>query len=90
MKLSTINKIVGAILERGFVEAYIEQDKKKAEDIRLGSIEVANEAAIYLMTALICDLDGIDKAMKYFCGPHKDDEYTKFLTEVVLPSESES
>lgn len=90
MKVSTINQIVEAIIQRGFAEAYIEPDKDKAEAIKKGSVEVANEAAIYLMTALICDLDGIDKAMKYFCGPHKDDEYTQFLTEVVLPSESES
>lgn len=88
MKLSTINQIVEAILQRGFAEAYIEPDKEKSEAIKKGSVEVANEAAIYLMAALICDLDGIDKAMEYFCGPHKDDEYTKFLNEVVFQSES--
>ena len=88
MKLVTINQIVEAILQRGLSEAYAEPDKEKSEAIKKGSVEVANEAAIYLMTALICDLDGIDKAMEYFCGTHKDDEYTKFIKEVVLPSES--
>lgn len=70
MKLSTINLIVESILEQG-------GDKAKV---------VANEATIYLKTALICEeLQGIDKAMEYFTGTHSEDEYKEFRTETISP-----
>lgn len=40
---------------------------------------VANEATIYLKTALICEAEGIEKAMEYFKGFHSEDEYKDFL-----------
>ena len=71
MKLSTINQIVEGILEKG-------GDKAKP---------VANEATIYLKTALICEHSGIDEAMKYFTSTHSEDEYKEWLTSVVDPRE---
>ena len=73
MKLSTINLIVESILE----DAETPSEKQRV-------IPIANEATIYLKTALICDLQGIDKAMGYFHGNHTMDEYKEFRTEVVL------
>lgn len=73
MKLSTINLIVESILE----EADTPSEKQRL-------IPIANEATIYLKTALICESQGIDKAMAYFKGNHTMDEYKEFRTEVVL------
>lgn len=72
MKLSTINLIVESILE----DADTPSEKQRV-------IPIANEATIYLKTALICELQGIDKAMEYFYGDHTMDEYKEFRTEVV-------
>lgn len=77
MKLSTINLIVESILE--------DADTNPSERQRL--IPIANEATIYLKTALICEDRGIDEAMKYFAGGHTMDEYKEFRTEVVLGGE---
>lgn len=76
MKLSTINLIVESILE----DAETPSEKQRV-------IPIANEATIYLKTALICELQGIDKAMEYFKGNHTMDEYKEFRTEVVLGGE---
>ena len=73
MKLSTINLIVESILEQG-------GDKAKV---------VANEATIYLKTALICEQAGIDEAIKYFTGTHSEDEYKEWQTSIVAPREME-
>ena len=72
MKLSTINQIVEAILA-----------EYKGNDNREAYCAVANEATIYLKTALICESDGIDKAMEYFKGWHSQGEYQEFMTSVV-------
>lgn len=72
MKISTINQIVEAILA-----------EYKGNDDRETYNKVANEATIYLKTALICENDGIDKAMEYFKGWHSEDEYQEFRTSVV-------
>lgn len=64
----TIVKLVEAILSR-FGEREPENSKI-----------VANEATIYLKTALICERRGIDKAMEYFMGTHQDDEYLEYMT----------
>lgn len=79
MKLSTINLIVEGILS----DADSPSDKQRL-------IPIANEATIYLKTALICELQGIDKAMAYFKGDHSMNEYKEFLTEVILPSENKN
>lgn len=76
MKLSTINLIVESILE----DAENPSEKQRV-------IPIANEATIYLKTALICELQGIDKAMEYFHGNHTMDEYKEFRTEVMLGGE---
>lgn len=76
MKLSTINQIVEAILA-----------EYKGKDDRETYNKVANEATIYLKTALICENDGIDKAMEYFKGWHSEDEYQEFRTSVVSPED---
>lgn len=76
MKLSTINQIVEAILA-----------EYKGKDERETCNKIANEATIYLKTALICEDNGIDKAMEYFKGWHSEDEYQEFRTNVVSPEE---
>jgi len=76
MKLSTINQIVEAILA-----------EYKGNDDRETYNKVANEATIYLKTALICENDGIDKAMEYFKGWHSQVEYRDFLTGVISQEE---
>ena len=70
MKLSTINQIVEAILamENGANKIIVER--------------IANEATIYLKTALICESEGIDKAMEYYTGWHSEDEFQEFRTGV--------
>ena len=72
MKLSTINQIVEWILEYG-------DQREPALTAQL----LANEAAIYLKTALICESEGIDKAMEYFMSNHPEDEYQEFRTGVI-------
>lgn len=69
-EISTIKQIVEAIL-----------NQPTSDENRLKVI--ANEAAIYYRTALICEDKGIDKAMAYFTGTHHDDEYQDFRTSMV-------
>ena len=76
MKLSTINQIVEAILA-----------EYKGNDDRETYNKVANEATIYLKTALICENGDIDEAMEYFKGWHSEDEYQEFRTSVVSPED---
>ena len=84
MKLSTINLIVESILE----DAENPSEKQRVMPIaKQRVIPIANEATIYLKTALICELQGIDKAMEYFHGNHTMDEYKEFRTEVMLGGE---
>lgn len=78
LKLGTINQIVEAILAEYKGDA-------EAEAINM----IANEATIYFKTALICESRGIDEAMKYFKGFHRQDEYKEFLTQVVDPRDLE-
>ena len=79
MKLSTINQIVEAILSQ--TNSNI---KLPHEDVREATFkQLANEAAIILKTALICEDKGIEEAMKYYNGTHTEDEYEEFRTSVV-------
>lgn len=71
MKLSTINQIVEAILDMEY------------GDNKVVAGRIANEATIYLKTAMICESNGIDKAMEYFTGTHSEDEYQEFRTGVI-------
>ena len=68
-KLTTINQIVEAILGDSDFD---EPERKK----------LANEATIWLKTAMLCEDVGIDNAMEYFNSWHSDDEYREFQTEV--------
>ena len=70
MKLGTINQVVEAILEM------------EDGNIKITTERIANEATIYLKTALICENTGIDEAMEYFTGTHSDDEFQEFRTGV--------
>lgn len=70
IKLSTINQIIEAIIT--------EAPGKKHKEI------LANEAVIYYKTAMICENKGIDAAMKYYLGPHGEDEYQEFRTSIEL------
>lgn len=71
MKLTTINLIIESI-----------NDEYGGT---LAGEQIANDAVIYLKTALICEHEGIDKAMEYFKGPHTADEWQEFRTSVVSP-----
>ena len=76
MKLTTINLIVQSIYDK--ISDTADMDEKRQ------LYDIANEATIYLRTALICeDGGGIDKAMEYFFGPHLDTEYKEWLTGVI-------
>lgn len=70
IEVSTIKQIVEAIL-----------NQPTSDENRLKVI--ANEAAIYYRTALICEDKGIDKAMAYFTGTHTANEYQDFRTSMV-------
>lgn len=70
IEVSTIKQIVEAIL-----------DQPTGDKDRLKII--ANEAAIYYRTALICEDKGIDEAMAYFLGTHIEDEYQDFRMSLV-------
>lgn len=72
MKLSTINLIVQSIIDDA--ELGMRAQRK----------HIANEATIYLKAALICEMAGIDEAMKYLQGPHTAFEYQEWLTGVTL------
>lgn len=84
IKLSTINQIVEAILDDGFKAAYKEDNDRISQDILDKAYRVANEATIYLKTALICEDRGIDEAMQYFNGTHSEDECEEFRTSMTL------
>ena len=68
MKRSTVNKVVGIIL-----------DQEHLEDRKAALKRQANEATIVLKTALICEDKGIDEAMKYYDGTHSEIEYEEFI-----------
>lgn len=70
MKRSTVTKVVGIIL-----------DQKHLEDREAALKRQANEATIILKTALICENEGIDEAMKYYNGTHSEIEYKEFIGE---------
>lgn len=74
IEASTIKQIVGAILD---------QPTGDKDSLKI----IANEAAIYYKTAMICEDKGIDKAMKYFTGTHNEDEYQEFRTSMTLGDE---
>lgn len=40
---------------------------------------LANEAAIYYKTALICESQGVAEALEYYKGTHDEEEYKDFL-----------
>ena len=79
MKLSTINQIVEAILSQTKSDT-----KLPHEDVREATFKrMANEATIILKTAMICESNGIDEAMKYYNGTHSENEYQEYRTGVV-------
>lgn len=96
MKLTTINQVVQALYDKGVAEAKHDargalEGKELYEHIYNEKLDqykqIANEATIYLKTALICEDRGIDKAMEYLEGTHTADEYAEYLTSVVDPKE---
>lgn len=68
MKRSTVTKVVGIIL-----------DQKHLEDREATLKRQANEATIILKTALICENEGVDKAIEYYEGTHSEIEYEDFI-----------
>lgn len=79
MKLSTINQVVEGILDLRNSGISLPH-----EDVREDTFKrMANEATIYLKTALICEQSGIEKAMEYFNGWHSEDEFEEWRTSVM-------
>lgn len=70
MKLSTINKMVEAIIAETPGNKYAKES-------------AANRAVIILKTAMVCEDKGIDKAMEYYFGTHTQDEFQEFRTSVI-------
>ena len=70
LKLSTINQKVEAIIAET-------PGSKQTKEMR------ANSAVIVLKTAMICEDEGIDKAMEYYSGTHTLDEFQEFRTSVI-------
>lgn len=70
MKVVTIRQLIGGIIKQKPANTLGDYT-----DVEL----LANEATIYLKTALICEAEGIEKAMEYFKGFHSEDEYKDFL-----------
>ena len=70
IEVSTIKQIVEAILD---------QPTGDKDILKI----IANEAAIYYRTAIICEDRGIDDAIAYFLGTHTEDEYQDFRTSMV-------
>lgn len=70
IEVSTIKQIIEAILD---------QPTSDKDSLKI----IANEAAIYYRTALICEDRGIDDALAYFMGTHTEDEYQDFRMSLV-------
>mgnify|MGYP001412509692 CR=1 FL=1 len=70
LRLTTINQLVEAILER--------KDVDKAQ-LKL----LANELVIYWKMIFIAETRGIDKALAYYQGDHDGGEYLEFMTSIV-------
>ena len=74
IKRSTITQIVEGIIAQTKTDT-----KLPLEDVREATFKrMANEATIVLKTALICENEGIDEAMKYYNGTHTVDEFEEF------------
>lgn len=83
LKRSTIAKIVEGILAQ--TKSGI---KLVHEDVREATFKrMANEATIILKTALICENEGIDEAMKYYNGTHTVDEFEEFRLKDPTPDD---
>lgn len=70
IEVSTIKQIVEAILD---------QSASDKNELKI----IANEAAIYYRTVIICEDRGIEEAMAYFMGTHTEDEYQDFRMSLV-------
>lgn len=83
LKRSTITQIVEGII------AQIKTDTKLPhEDVREATFKrMANEATIILKTAMICESNGIDEAMKYYNGTHTVDEFEEFRLKDPTPDD---
>ena len=83
MKFSTINQVVEALLSAE-PQSVEEKIGDKLLKITMTSQEdKANQANILWKTFLICENQGIDRAMEYYNGTHSDDEYKEFKTGVI-------
>lgn len=61
--METLNEVVRAIYESGDSNAKM----------------LANEAALYFNTAIVCQIYGIDRAMKYYGNEKREDLYNGYL-----------
>ena len=81
MKPKLITKIVDGILKDGKRRAINSPTDRIAQICIEESEMLANEATIYLKMAMICERDGIDKAMEYYCGTHNEGEFEEYRHE---------
>lgn len=74
----TFAQIIHGIIQLG-VEKYSLDDFPPPKDDALRPYyQLANEAAIYYKTAIICERDGVEDALRYYTGTHDDGEYKEF------------
>lgn len=90
MRLSTINLVVEIVLQssterhkKHLIERGISDDAILNRDAQEMAIQEANSVCIALKTACLCEMEGIDEAMRYYEGSHSSDEYVEYLTSVV-------
>lgn len=85
MKRSTLYQVVERIIAEGEatwendIDAGCGLDESLKEEYMGKWFNIANEAVICITTAVICERDGIDKAMEYYFGSHHAEEYLEYL-----------
>lgn len=75
----TFSRIIQGIIQLGEKRYDLDEFPPPKEVALKRYYMIANEAAIYYKTALICEKQGVDKAMHYFTGTHDEEEYKEFL-----------
>jgi len=75
----TFSRIIRGIIWQGKAECSLDDFPPPKEVALRQYYMLANEAAIYYKTALICESQGVAKAIEYYKGSHDEDEYKEFL-----------
>ncbi len=73
------SRIIRGIIWQGKVEYSLDEFPPPKEVALRRYYMLANEAAIYYKTALICESQGVAKAIEYYKGTHDEEEYKEFV-----------